>query len=72
MAKISPAHSPFIVVFATPQTALVQPAVFGMFDVPLMADIQLAQQRPKHDSLRSAQTATGNLMMALIQRGRNR
>jgi hypothetical protein len=53
MAKISRAYSAFIVVFATAQTTLVQPAVFGMFDMPLMAEIQLAQQGPKQDLLLS-------------------
>jgi hypothetical protein len=30
-----------IVVFAAPQTALVETSVFGVFDMPFMADIQL-------------------------------
>lgn len=53
MAEIPPAYSAFIVIFPTPQTTLVQPAVFGMFDMPLMAEIQLAQQGPKQDLLLS-------------------
>jgi hypothetical protein len=44
-----------IIVLSAAEAALIQAAVFGVFNVPFMADIQLAQQNPKHGLLRSVQ-----------------
>jgi len=54
-AELASSSLAFIIVLAAAETALVEAAVFGVLDVPLVADIQLAQHDPKHDLLRSAQ-----------------
>lgn len=51
--ELSPSPLALIVILSAPDTALVQAAVFGVFDMPSMADIQLAQQDPKHGLLQS-------------------
>ena len=55
--EISSSPLALIVVLSAAETALIQAAVLGVFGVPLMADIQLAQQGPKHGLLRSVQCA---------------
>lgn len=41
-----------IVILATSATAFIHAAVFGMFDVPIVPNVQLAQQGLDHGSLR--------------------
>ncbi|MGN8132732.1 hypothetical protein [Paenarthrobacter sp. 22069] len=41
-AEVAVTSAATIVVFAAPQTALVEATVFGVFDMPFMADIQFA------------------------------
>ena len=62
-AELSSSSLALIIVFAAPATALVQAAVLGVFDMPLMVDVQFAQQRLQHGLLQSAYLALS--MMAL-------
>ncbi|TQJ36691.1 hypothetical protein [Arthrobacter sp. SLBN-122] len=61
-AELSSSPLALIVVLSAAETALIQAAVFGVFDMPFMADIQLAQQG-LHGLLPSAYLAIS--MMAL-------
>ncbi|MDJ0456698.1 hypothetical protein PUN71_005700 [Arthrobacter sp. NQ7] len=54
-AELPSSSLALIIVFSAAEAALIQAAVFGVFDVPLMADIQLAPQNLKHCLLRSVQ-----------------
>jgi hypothetical protein len=56
-AELSSSPLALIVVLSTAETALIQAAVFGVFDMPFMADIQLAQQALQHGLLPSAYLA---------------
>lgn len=42
-----------VIILPAAQTALVEAAVFGVLDVPFVANVQLAQQGPDHGKLRS-------------------
>jgi hypothetical protein len=39
MTEVAPASGAFIIVLAAPATALVDTAVFGMFDMPIVPNI---------------------------------
>lgn len=56
----------FIIVFTAPPTAPVHISVFGVFDMPVVTDIQLAEQGPDHDSLRFKTQRTVPLIMGLL------
>jgi hypothetical protein len=53
-----------IVILATAATAFINPAVFGMFEMPLVPNVQLAQQGLDHDTLRFTAQRSVPLMMA--------
>lgn len=53
MTKVAASDSAVIVIFAAPSTALVEAAVLGMFDMPIVAKVKSAQQGPNHGLLQS-------------------
>jgi len=66
-AEVALSSTAAVVVFAAQQAALIQAAVFRVFDVPFMTKVQLAQQGLDHDLLQSNCAASpGNLIMALV------
>lgn len=50
MTEVTPSSGAFIIILAAPSTALVDTAVFGVFDMPLVPNIQPAHQGLQHES----------------------
>jgi hypothetical protein len=50
MTEVTPSSGAFVIVLAAASTALVDTAVFGVFDMPFVPNIQLAHQGPQHES----------------------
>ena len=56
--------APLIVILAASATASINAAVFGMFEMPIVPNVQLAQQGLDHGSLRFKSQGSVSLTMA--------